>query len=133
MPNDSARDHVGLREFKDLEADVKILREALESSENAKRLQASEYERRLNELNHEHARAQQNFEKYVSQDTWREQQKSLTEKVDLAFGTAQKLESRVASMEARTAGQQWLVGLMIAVGTLIVGTLVAWAAFYRKA
>ncbi len=54
-----------------LETEVDNLREAI-------RLQAAEYERRLSELNHEHARAREDRNKFVTTDLFYSKQDELT-------------------------------------------------------
>lgn len=110
-----------------------------EEKEKALQLQASEYERRLQTLNHEYARiaevlaksvSQERFEEYVKSEREREVERSKTDKManDLAFAN---INQRFGEVDKVLAGQKAVVEAQaktfnrnIAIATVVLAVVV---------
>ena len=103
--------------------ELAVLHERLAGMERARDLQATEYSRRLDELNHAHARTEASNQHFVPRELHDKTIAVLTEKVD-------RVGSRLTTIEGRSgglsAGWGYLVGVLGALGT-IVGALAYFA------
>jgi len=76
----------------ELKTQIAVLQEKIASMQEAKVLQAKEYERRLEELNHAHAKAEQRNADYLPRELFERTMEELRlwrERVDHSISTAQ--------------------------------------------
>ena len=101
----------------ELMVDVAVLKTRLEEANKALERQASEYERRLGELNQSHDQAERVLATYLTRESFEQTLKILEERT----------ETRLSTLELRNAeqsgGKKALAGLLAAAGT--VGGVIA--------
>ena len=95
--------------------EIVALREQLQGIREARDLQAKEYERRLGELNHAHARAEASSQHFVPRELHDKTIAVLTEKVDQVATRLTASEGRFGGLNA---GWGYLVGALGAAGAL---------------
>jgi hypothetical protein len=115
-----------------LELSIARLQEQLKSSEVAKMLQATEYERRLTALNHAHEQALEvqkttvtadKFEEYVKTEALAREAALLRvdEKIGEQNRSLNERISRVESLQGRIIGGLVVIAVLIPVVTRLVG------------
>lgn len=118
---------ISLREYVDiiLRHQSRLHKQRLDAMNMALKLQAKEYERRLELLNHAHQQAVETLNTYVPRELWHEQHKALEEKIV-------NLETRVTMLfeaRAKMMGGYWVVTAVAAVIGFMASQLSSW--FHR--
>jgi hypothetical protein len=125
---------ISLQEFLEqkIEALTLIMNERQAATRSALSLQAKEYERRLADLNHAHAQAQQMLATYVPRETWAERQKTTEKKVEDLVEALNSVRLDVKAAEARAAGKLWALGIALTLMGLAIGFATFWVSIPRR-
>jgi hypothetical protein len=136
------REHLEVRE-KLAVLETKIS-EQIKAMDDARHIQAIEYERRLQALNHDMLRRAEDNIKFVEKIDYSHQYEALTQRFETAgrevsiklTAIDERFDARIKSIERTLAilsGRESGIGIawtvIIAIGTLIIGAISMWAGF----
>jgi hypothetical protein len=110
-----------------LEVRVARLEERGRADKDARKLQASEYQRRLSELNHAHEEARRVLGTYLPRETWEawlKEEAARREKADAEMGELREQATNAVSAARATAAANTR---NLAVATLVLGIVVLFA------
>lgn len=115
-------DKVTLRHYIDVKIDYerKILDQRIDFMNVALRLQAIEYERRLEGLNHEQARLASDRERFVAREVYETAESSLSVWRDGVNRAILLAAGRTSGMGAIASGAALLIGVVVGIGGLVI-------------
>ena len=125
LPNGDMRATV-----QELLIEIAVLHTKLDSAKEAVNLQAEEYKRRLTELNHAHARAENTLNTFTPRELFERAIKEVKERNDLALKDIESwrrtIDSYMSNNTGNTRGMTQLSGWIFGIVMLLLNAVSVW-------